>query len=176
MKQRTTKNVIITSLLIMLPLLNSANSIIGAVEHTKIPFIDEGIRTRIDSGAKIGAISGFDLDIFNKSGKDYISFTFESPKGHIRHRFTLPIARYIHIKERRTQGSEQNKLAKRPVIVLPVCLGHTVKKVELSILDRRNFMYPILLGRDAIIKFNRLIDPAQRFITKPTCQESELTQ
>ncbi|ODN44025.1 ATP-dependent zinc protease family protein [Piscirickettsia litoralis] len=175
MKQFTGKLSLVAGLFLMLSSLSAAKTIIGAVEHTKIPFIDEGIRTRIDSGAKVGAISGFDLKSFSKEGKDYISFTFESPKRHISHRFTLPVARYIHIKERRKQGSEKDSLARRPVIILPVCLGSEVERVELSILDRRNFMYPILLGRDAITKFNRLIDPAEKFATKPHCSKSELT-
>jgi len=41
--------------------------------------------------------------------------------------------------------------------------------IEVNLIDRSRFLYPMLIGRDAIIAYNALIDPSKRNLQKDTC-------
>lgn len=55
---------------------------------------------------------------------------------------------------------------KRPVVLLNIKLGDKVRTIKVNLTNRKRFLYPLLLGRDAIIDFNGAIDPALTFTTK----------
>jgi hypothetical protein len=52
---------------------------------------------------------------------------------------------------------------KRPVVSMPIQLGHETRTIRVNLANRKRFTYPLLLGREALVAFNGVIDPAQKF-------------
>jgi hypothetical protein len=42
-------------------------------------------------------------------------------------------------------------------------LGEKEREVRVNLTNRKRFIYPLLLGREAILAFNGLIDPALKY-------------
>ena len=52
---------------------------------------------------------------------------------------------------------------KRPVVLMAVKLGNQTKTIRVNLTNRKHFIYPMLLGREAIVAFNGIINPYQRY-------------
>ena len=52
-----------------------------------------------------------------------------------------------------------------------VTLAGRVLSVEVSLIDRSEFIYQLLLGRSAIQSF-ALVDPANTFLSNPDCEQA----
>ena len=61
----------------------------------------------------------------------------------------------------------------RPVVAIKICLGSTVKEVEVNLVDRSGFGYPILIGR-SFLAGDFLVDASREGIAPLNCgEESE---
>lgn len=63
-------------------------------------------------------------------------------------------------------GAAASAPIKRPVVLLNLQLGDQIKAIRVNLTNRKRFIYPLLLGRDAIIAFNGAVDPALTFTLK----------
>jgi hypothetical protein len=75
------------------------------------------------------------------------------------------VQRVVQIKR---HGAE---LQKRPVILLGICLGYFYKEIEVNLVDRTDFNYPMLIGR-SFMAGSIIVDPSAKFTIPPTCTES----
>jgi hypothetical protein len=57
---------------------------------------------------------------------------------------------------------------RRPVVEMEVCIAGRVVRTEVSLIDRSEFNYPLLLGRNALQTF-ALVDPGETFLSEPVC-------
>ncbi len=53
-------------------------------------------------------------------------------------------------------------------------LGNDEKTIRVNLTNRKRFIYPLLLGREAIIAFNGTIDPSLKYTLKNKLIDSEL--
>jgi len=79
---------------------------------------------------------------------------------------------YVLVREReRTIGVVQhdggNQL--RPTVMVQICVADRLLDVEVSLVDRSEFSYRLLLGRRALESF-ALIDPGNTYLTQPQCK------
>ncbi|GAG98814.1 unnamed protein product, partial [marine sediment metagenome] len=49
------------------------------------------------------------------------------------------------------------------------CVANRILDTEVSLIDRSEFTYPLLLGRKALESF-ALVDPGNTFLSTPECQ------
>ena len=63
-------------------------------------------------------------------------------------------------------GERKKYTVKRPMVLLLMQLGSEQKMIEVNLANREHFIYPLLLGRTAIISFNVMIDPSKVFLAK----------
>ena len=123
------------------------------------------VRARLDSGALTSAMHAEHIKVFKKNGEDWVRFHFPFGKREgYEHGFDIerPLLRQSHVKER------EGGLQERYVIKLDVCVSGRTNTVELSLVNRSNFNYPIILGREALAG-RYLIDPGRTFLGKRTC-------
>ena len=58
----------------------------------------------------------------------------------------------------------------RPVIALDICMGTALRSIEVNLTDRSTFQYPLLIGSEALKRFDALVDPSLKYAAgKPAC-------
>jgi hypothetical protein len=139
--------------------------IYGYVE--KATLVDKGmvLSAKLDTGAKSASLSAANIREIVQGGKTFLNFTVLGKNEEIE--FTSEYLGKVKIKMRDGENSS-NKLAsiKRPVVLMNLQIGDKVRKIPVNLTNRKRFNYPLLLGRDAIIAFDGLIDPSHAFLIK----------
>jgi hypothetical protein len=123
------------------------------------------VRARLDSGALTSAIHAENITVFKKNGTEWVRFHFPFGKREGYERgfdIERPLERQSRVKER------SGGLQKRYVIKLDVCVSGKTNNIELSLVNRSNFNYPMILGRNALAG-HYLIDPGRTFLGSRTC-------
>jgi hypothetical protein len=72
----------------------------------------------------------------------------------------------VNIKNRTDESHSYKLLRKsvlRPVVLMEVKLGHKIRKIRVNLTNRKHFIYPMLLGREAILAFNGIVDPKRKY-------------
>lgn len=141
--------------------------IYGYVE--KATLVDKGmiLSAKLDTGAKSASLSAINIRETVQNGKTYLTFTVPGKQESMD--FTAEYLGKVRIKVRAGENAlPQNKTApiKRPVVAMTLQIGNQIHKIPVNLTNRKRFNYPLLLGRDAIIAFNGLIDPSHAFLIK----------
>ena len=88
------------------------------------------------------------------------------------HPIERPLARVSKIKRRAGDydPEEGKKYTARPVIELDICMGTALRSIEVNLTDRSAFQYPLLIGSEALKRFDALVDPSLKYAAgKPAC-------
>lgn len=142
--------------------------IYGYVE--KATLIDKGmsLSAKLDTGAKSSSLSAINIREVEKDGKTYLNFKVPGKTGEVE--FTAPYLGKVRIKVRAGEhlSAAEHKLEpiRRPVVMMQIRIGDKVRSIPVNLTNRKRFNYPLLLGRDAIIDFDGLIDPSHAFLIK----------
>jgi len=59
--------------------------------------------------------------------------------------------------------------------MLGICLGSVYKEVEVNLVDRSNFNYQLLIGRNYLAN-SFLVDPSLTFSTKSKCKNQAISR
>jgi len=136
-------------------------SIIG-IEDSKVGEKGLSLKAKLDTGARSSAMHAFNIAKFKRNGKDWVKFIVKNKKkGNV----TIEKEVYRTVKIKRKNEKPEERL----VILLGICLGSTYKVGEVSLVDRSNFIYPVLLGR-RFLQGSFIIDPGKTFTHKPFCK------
>lgn len=150
------------------------HNVFGRLEYATLEGNPDPVKVKMDTGAKTSSLSAVNLREFERNGKDWIAFDVIVPKHKIDLHFEKPISRWVKIKKRSEEFSDEEiKLApfsRRPVVKMQVCMRNQLRAVEVNLVDRSHFLYPMLLGRSAIIEFQAVVNPAIKFTEMPACQ------
>jgi hypothetical protein len=139
--------------------------IYGYVE--KATLVDKGLvlSAKLDTGAKSASLNAIDIHEVDKDGVAYLEFTVPSKDGDVS--FMSEYVGKVHIKVRAGEHT-QSKVApiKRPVVLMRIRMGDIERTIPVNLTNRKRFIYPLLLGRDAIKAFSGLVDPSSTFMLK----------
>ena len=143
---------------------------LGWLERVRLQPWDIVLKAKLDTGAKTAAIHATDIERFDKDGKQWVRF-----KLWLNHRdpgsetitVEKPLARDVTIKLR---GTDKNDA--RPSVKLEFCLGSKRFQALFTLVNRKKFNYPVLLGRRFLADL-ATIDPAARYNMDPTCPKSQ---
>lgn len=146
---------------------NNEAQIYGYVE--KATLIDQNLTlsAKLDTGAKSASLHAVNIIEIDKKGIPYLRFTVSTKTGDFT--FEGEYIGKVKIKVRASEGNPgllRTAPIKRPVVLLNVKLGDKVRAIKVNLTNRKRFLYPLLLGRDAIIDFNGAVNPALTFTTK----------
>lgn len=142
--------------------------IYGYVE--KITLTDQNLTlsAKLDTGAKSSSLNAIQIKKIQINGQPYLSFVVPSKEGDISFQ-----AKYVGDVGIKTRSGEQStnpllrNFVKRPVVLMNVQIGGKQKTIRVNLTNRKHFIYPFLLGRDAIIAFDGIIDSSMKYTLKP---------
>ena len=138
--------------------------IYGYVEKATFPDKNLTLSAKLDTGAKSASLNATNITEITKNGMPYLRFTVPTKSGD--YQFEAEYKGRVKIKVRDGEhGSEilAHAPIKRPVVLLNLQLGDKVRTIKVNLTNRKRFIYPLLLGRDAIIAFNSTVNPALTF-------------
>lgn len=120
---------------------------------------DEPIIAKIDTGAKSSAIHAYRIREFTKDGKACAEF-YLHPLQKQRWPEVYCVA---PIHDRRIVRSSNGAEQERVVIVVPLRLGKRRWPIELTLANRDDMGFRLLIGRDALGK-KAIIHPARSYM------------
>ena len=131
---------------------------LGWREWVELPELAIGpIKAKVDTGARTSALHAVDLELFERNGDQWVSFAFESADGSLVAVNEAPV---IEFREVTNSGGQSES---RPVIKTPLKLGAVFKLVELTLTQRENMAYRMLLGRTSLFS-DFVVDPSESFL------------
>ncbi|BAP42012.1 zinc-protease sufamily protein [Pseudomonas sp. StFLB209] len=166
------KNTLVLLSLLAMPALAADPTLYGRYEHIKIAEVGETFKAKMDTGALTASLSAKDIELFQRDGEQWVRFRLAAD-GASNKLFEHKVARVSKIKGRADEDDEDEDRidpAKRPVVELQLCLGKQQRTVEVNLVDRSHFNYPLLIGAKALREFDAAVDPAKRYTAKqPDC-------
>jgi len=136
---------------------------LGWREWLSLPDIQiESIKAKVDTGARSSCLHTPHYEIFQKDQHDWVRFTVHPrPKNHeVLTKVEAPVIDYRLVRD--SGGHEENRPFIRTRLQIP---GHHWE-IELSLSNRENMKFDMLLGRTAINHGNILINPGKSYLTK----------
>ena len=115
------------------------------------------IKAKVDTGARTSALHAVDVDVFDRDGSMWVAFAFEYEDGSVG---TVNEAPVLEFREVTNSGGQTES---RPVIQTPVKLGSVYKLVELTLTQRDNMVYRMLLGRTTLSS-DFVVSPSESFV------------
>ena len=131
--------------------------IVGSEEWCAFPDLSiYAIKARVDSGAKTSSIHAFNIKTFERNDAQWVSFEVHP----LQKNATTVVRCEALVIGRRIIKSSNGTSEKRTVIATLFSIGDKSWPVELTLTNRDNMGYRMLLGREAM-KGRILVDPAK---------------
>lgn len=167
------KSTILLLCLLLAPSLGLADekTIYGLNEYVRLFGLDLKLAAKLDTGAKTASLSARDIQRFKRDGDTWVRFYLAIDEAHSSP-IERPLARISKIKRRAGDydPQEEKTYTARPVIEMDVCMGNTLRTIEVNLTDRSAFQYPLLVGSEALKRFSALVDPSLKYAAgKPAC-------
>lgn len=145
---------------------DEGKKIYGYVEKVHFSGYDLSLSAKLDTGAKSASLNALHIQEIESKGKTYLRFIVPSKEGDVE--VTAPYLGEVNIKSR--MGERQlnpllHKVVQRPVVLMTIRMGEKEQAIYVNLTNRKHFIYPMLLGREAIKAFNGVVDPALKYTT-----------
>lgn len=138
--------------------------VLGWVEYVEFERPRVRLKAKLDTGATTSSLNAVNLRRFRRGGVSWARFEVLDPEVEgKRFTFEAPVVRTARI--RRHDGLIQQ----RPVVKLAMCLGHVMLVRQFTLIDRSDFNYQVLVGRN-FLRGKIVVDSASRFETRPECE------
>jgi ribosomal protein S6--L-glutamate ligase len=118
------------------------------------------IKGKIDTGAKTSALHAFNIETFYIEDVEYVRFDIHPLQKNKRFVRSC-ISRVI---DRRMVSDSSGKKEKRIVIKSDLKIGDKKIRVELTLTNRDNMSFRMLLGREAIMQAKMIVDISKSFV------------
>ncbi len=149
---------------VALPQRAPALPIAGWVERVKIYPGEMILEAKLDTGAKHASINARDIETFERKGEEWVRFRIVNRDGN-----NLVLERPL-VRETKIQR-HFGKRQRRPVVKLGICVGDLYREVQVNLVNRSGFIYPMLVGR-MFMRKQLLVDPALRYTAAPRCAQA----
>jgi hypothetical protein len=131
--------------------------ILGEVEIADIQPGNLRLEARIDSGAKSCSLHAQQIVRFERDGRRWVRFETRNGRGTELIKLELPFERHVRIK------GEGDEYEERPVVMLDIRIGERTQRVQVTLTDRGNYDYPLLIGRN-FLRDNAVIDISRSYL------------
>lgn len=141
---------------------NKPSKIIGWKEWINLECLAlPAIKSKIDTGAKTSALHALNIETFFVEDVEYVSFEIH-PLQKSKRLIRKCIARVI---DRRMVSDSSGRKEKRIVITSNLKIGdnHSIR-IELTLTNRDNMAFRMLLGREAIKQLKMIVDVSKSFV------------
>jgi hypothetical protein len=137
---------------------STAPPAVGWVEYVRLTPGSALLKAKLDAGALTSSLDVRDLQVFRKQDRDWVRFTYLSGGRSVT--VERPLARICRIKKH--GGGFQE----RPAVRLTIQLGDFRQDTEVNLVNRQNFLYPLLLGRQFLNDAQVVVDTSRTFTCK----------
>jgi hypothetical protein len=133
---------------------------VGWREWLALPeFGIEGIKSKVDTGARTSALHAFAIKPFKKGGKHWLRFDLHP----LQNREDVVVSCHAEVKDIRWITDSGGHRERRYIIVTSIILGEKCWPIEIALTNRDNMRFRMLLGRTAM--HNRLlVNPAKSYL------------
>jgi hypothetical protein len=138
--------------------------IYGYIEKVTLLTNKLDLPAKLDTGAKSASLHATNITEIDVKGVPYLRFTV--PYKHNQSVFECEYIGKVKIKARLGDAVDYTPYIKRPIVLMYMQLGDKVRAIQVNLTNRKRFLYPLLLGRDAIKDFDGVIDPSKIYTLK----------
>lgn len=125
---------------------NSSLPVIGWREWVGLPDLGiKWIKVKVDTGARSSSLHAFDVEDFERDGEKWVRFCIHP----VQRKSDKTIVAEAKVLEYRSVRSSSGKASMRPVIVTNISLLGVSWPVELTLANRDEMGFRMLLGREA---------------------------
>ena len=133
--------------------------VIGWREWVALPELGiRRIKVKVDTGARSSSLHAFDIEEFERDNEKYVRFQIHP----VQRKDTEQVAAEAKVLEYRSVRSSSGKASVRPVILTTVAWMGAAWEVELTLANRDQMGFRMLLGREAI-RGRYLVDPGKSY-------------
>jgi hypothetical protein len=118
---------------------------------------------KLDTGADTTSLDARNIRRTRRNGEDYVRFVVTEPATGQSVELEKPFVRAVRIK-----AAQGNEALRRVVVRMRICIGDRSRSVEVNLVDRGHYEFPLLLGRNAL-RDVAVIDPNLRRTREPSC-------
>ena len=123
----------------------NALPVVGWRELVHLPELGlHAMPAKIDTGARTSSLHGTVLAEFERDGEKYVRFAVDFERQHVRQ-----VCEAVHVDIRGITSSN-GETQRRYVIKTPLKIGDVEFRAELSLADRRDMRFPMLIGRSSL--------------------------
>lgn len=134
---------------------------IGWREWVNLPGLGiERIKAKVDTGARTSALHAFQLDPFVENGRSKIRFNIH-PFQHNTEEIITCVADVVDKRMVTDSGGHEEE---RYVIETPITIAGQTWSIEITLTERENMLFRMLLGRSALRK-RFVVNPARSFVS-----------
>lgn len=117
------------------------------------------IKAKVDTGARTSTLHAFYVEAFPSSGGDFVRFGVHPLRG----RSDVEVHCKAQILDRRVVCDSGGHREQRYVILTSLAIGGCIWPIEVTLTNRENMLFRMLLGRTAIAG-NGVVDPRRSFV------------
>lgn len=142
--------------------------VLGWLESAYIQPWGIKVRAKLDTGALTSSIHVTDIETYQKNNELWVRFTLPRPKSKKNTQtqneiiVDKPVIKETKIKEHVGDSTV------RYVVEIEFCLNGKHYTTPVTLADRSNFHYPLLLGRRTL-QHNLIVDPGKTFTANKSC-------
>jgi hypothetical protein len=137
----------------------NTKTVYGYIEKATLVEQSLILPAKLDTGARSSSLHAINIQKIKKAGKTYVRFTVPYSGGESN--FLCEYFGRVRIKPR----AQESHPIERPVVWMKIKVGDKTQDIRVNLTDRSRFMYPLLLGRQAIVAFNGVVDPSIKYET-----------
>lgn len=125
--------------------MTEALPVVGWRELVDLPEIGlRSIPAKIDTGARTSSLHAIVLEEFERDGLKMVRFAVDFPQQHVQQ-----VCEAVHV-DRRGITSSNGETQWRMVVKTPLRIGDLTFRAEVSLADRSDMKFPMLIGRSAL--------------------------
>ena len=135
---------------------------IGWKEWVALPSLGiPAIKAKIDTGARTSALHTFRLEAFRSGNQDMVRF-YVHP---LQTKTKIQIECIAPVLDKRLVRDSGGHIEERYVINSDIVLGSRTWPIEITLTNRDDMLFRMLLGRTAIIDGNFTVNPDKSYLT-----------
>lgn len=116
------------------------------------------IKAKIDTGARTSALHTASIEPFTKDKQEFVKFLVHPLQNHNE----VDIMCTAKVSDKRLVRNSGGIQEMRYVICTTLSIGKVQQKIELTLTNREEMKFRMLIGREALKQF-AIVDPAQSF-------------
>lgn len=135
--------------------------IVGWREVVQLPELGlHAIPAKIDTGARTSSLHATILEEFERDGERYVRFAVDFSQQHVRQ-----VCEAVHIDWRGITSSN-GETQRRRIIKTPLKIGGLKFRAEISLADRSDMRFPMLIGRSSLRR-RFVVDSGHSWLQSP---------